>query len=78
MQCRFVLVGDYPVENGVLYGTFERANLGTRCQVEDVHYLLTVYRWLEIAYAVLLFNVLEFLAYNLEIVEELLFAHLVL
>ena len=73
-----MLVGDYSVEYGILDGTFKRSNLGTWCKVEYAHYLLAVYRWLEIAYAVLLFNVLELLAHNLEIIQELFLAYFVL
>jgi hypothetical protein len=72
-----VFVGYYAVEDGVLDGRLEDADVAARRESEKRHYLIAGDGWLEVAYAVALLEVNKFLAYELEVVEEALLALLV-
>ena len=73
-----MLVGHLAVENGVLEGRFQRTDFAARLEVEKTHDFVAVDGRLEVAYAVFLLNVHQFLAYDAEVLEKILLALLVL
>ena len=72
VEGRIVFVRNHPVEDGVLDGTFQAADFTARLEVEHVHDFSSVYRRLEVPDTVFLFQILQFLAHQLEIVQEAL------
>ena len=72
-----MLVGYYSVKYRIFDGTFQASDFPARLQIEYMHDFTSVHWRLEIADTVFLFKVFELLAYQLEVVEETLFACLV-
>ena len=70
--CSLVFIGYHSIQNSIFNGAFQSSYLLAGFQIESFHDFFSTDRWLEIANAVALFKILQFLTHQLEIIKKTL------
>ena len=73
VTCRFIFVRDNAIQYGILYRLFQHTHFTGRGQTEHCHDFFSSHRRLEITDTVFLFQILQFLSNQLEVIQETLF-----
>ncbi len=70
---RLIFIRNHSIQDCIFNSTLQNSDLTTRFQAENLHNFFSAHRWLEVADTIFLFQILQFLSNQLEIIQETLF-----